>query len=238
MNFRYILAASALVAASSMTQAQVSVQTSTVDLTAVREWSYYDPAFSLLSDQNGVVRFALNSLGTSRAATGNGENGDFLLETFNIHLHSGYRLTGFELTGNYNGQTMTFGSDGVATNSIRVSGQVVEQPFGVPYAAAEDSASNLNGSRSFALTANRLDLSGDKLFHLQAGYQVFASSSYSCGFDYGCREMPSYAEIGFSNTVLTLHTQAVPEPETYALMLAGLAGVGLVARRKRAASGK
>ncbi|MBQ1764805.1 MAG: PEP-CTERM sorting domain-containing protein [Aquincola sp.] len=31
-----------------------------------------------------------------------------------------------------------------------------------------------------------------------------------------------------------LNVAAVPEPETYALMLAGLAGVGLAARRRRA----
>ena len=39
---------------------------------------------------------------------------------------------------------------------------------------------------------------------------------------------------GFSSTSPTVtFTQAIPEPETYALMLTGLAGLTVVARRRR-----
>ncbi len=47
----------------------------------------------------------------------------------------------------------------------------------------------------------------------------------SCGADAGCTAV-SY----FDNVSIT----AVPEPETYALMLAGLAGLAVMARRRRA----
>lgn len=39
--------------------------------------------------------------------------------------------------------------------------------------------------------------------------------------------------LGFGSYTLTDVTPAVPEPGTYALLLAGLAGVGLLARRQR-----
>lgn len=52
----------------------------------------------------------------------------------------------------------------------------------------------------------------------------------ACGADAGCM-----ATTYFDNVSITADIAPIPEPGTYALMLAGLAGVGALVRRRRAA---
>lgn len=59
-----------------------------------------------------------------------------------------------------------------------------------------------------------------------------AAGNYAFDFFFAERHT-SQSNLGISTT-LNLVTTPVPEPETYAMMLAGLAGLGLVARRKQA----
>jgi hypothetical protein len=238
MKFRSILGALALVATAGIAQAQVSIQTSTVDLTGLNDYSYNNPRFSLLSDQNGVVRFSLNSLAADlRVAVEFYGTGDILQEYYNIGLHNGYRLTGFDITGQFNGQTYRFNDSGTATNNAGLYASLTPEPYGTAYVSRNTGVNNLNGTQAFALSANNLNLTGNKVLQLNGIYEANAYWATQCGYDY-CTQVPSYASIALDNPVLTLHTQAVPEPETYALMLAGLAGVGFVARRKKAGSVK
>lgn len=237
MNFRHILGALALIASATAAHAQVSVSASTVDLTALNDYSYYPPSFSLLSDQNGIAKFSLNSyaMGT-RWAVNNGESGDYIQEYFTIGLHQGYRLTGFSITGQFNGQTYVFtpNNDGSATNSLGVYASLTAEPYGQSYVNINRSINNLNGSQNMYVGASGLDLTGNKVLQLNAAINVNAASTTVCN-DSGCHQELSYSSIQLDNPVLTLQTQAVPEPETYAMMGVGLLLLGVVARRRKLA---
>jgi len=62
----------------------------------------------------------------------------------------------------------------------------------------------------------------------QAGYQGFADDSISLAYHYGSIGAGESVTIGYSYTFAAV----VPEPETYAMFLAGLGLMGVVARRR------
>ena len=64
-------------------------------------------------------------------------------------------------------------------------------------------------------------------FALEAGANVFS-------FSYGGLQGVGDEAWGLDNVVINGTPAAVPEPGTWALMAAGLAGIGLIARRRRA----
>lgn len=78
----------------------------------------------------------------------------------------------------------------------------------------------------------------DNLFHARAQANYGSSGTTLVSFE-DLRGTPEgvhgYNDLSFS---FTNTTAPVPEPETYAMMLAGLAGLGFVARRKKTSAVK
>jgi hypothetical protein len=67
------------------------------------------------------------------------------------------------------------------------------------------------------------------VFGQSVGYNVFGDNSVSLAYDIGTIAAGQSVTIGYSYTF----AQAVPEPETYAMLLAGLGLMGFVARRRQ-----
>ena len=88
---------------------------------------------------------------------------------------------------------------------------------------------NINGSTSTVTSTNIL--SG-----LKINANAFSLFSQSLGLTQaGNDALATVTDFGKINSVITANVAAVPEPSTYGLVGFGLAAMGLVARRRRAA---
>jgi hypothetical protein len=117
--------------------------------------------------------------------------------------------------------TLTQASD--ITGSVLAATTIsFENGLNLPLQSVNFSFAGLNGLIDLDASA-----SGFHYANLAAGtYQLLASGSLS-GTGFG--------GIAVLSTTLNVAAAAVvPEPSTYALMLAGIAGIGFVARRRRA----
>ena len=71
---------------------------------------------------------------------------------------------------------------------------------------------------------------------MAGGTGAITSGHYSWTYTLAAGQVAFYTLSGSAIASAELAVAAVPEPETYALMLLGLAGMGAVARRRRTAA--
>ncbi|MYM67717.1 PEPxxWA-CTERM sorting domain-containing protein [Pseudoduganella sp. FT55W] len=130
----------------------------------------------------------------------------------------GYWSTGFSTTG----LDLSLGNGDTSENMAAVAGYKTFTFWG----QYTESVYQLGSTATFTIT----------LGNVSVGQNAVGISSYYGG--YGVPSGQSYVNNQYGNyttftTTATSAIAAVPEPETYAMMLAGLGMVGLIARRRR-----
>ncbi|MYM24481.1 DUF642 domain-containing protein [Duganella sp. FT135W] len=198
-----------------------------------------------------VAIAALFATGAASAATNLITNGDF--ESYSVYVpNGGYTMVGAgssAITGWIVGGVSvdliknSYGSVGANSTSVDMLGTpgpgVLSQSFNyaanTTYNLSFDVSRNPNGS----YTAVQVDVNGVSNLYVGTSTPTTYSFSFTTGAT-GGSELLKFSSVGgdgYSGAVLdnVKLTAAVPEPETYAMMLAGLGLVGFAARRKKQA---
>ncbi len=235
---------SSLFLAGSVAQAATQVSTSGFDLTMTDSMERESFGMNVVSDVGGTIKIAMKQAATrdfSVLADG-GEirsTGDYGWTRLAGAVRQGYQITSLTLSGTVTGLLKVGKPDcvgcywyGDATNDASIQ-WTLTQP-GARTGPAEWKTESLNGVSNFSLSS-ALHTSGAFVFDIDSLANVYAASTVVTidrPSDYPTHYyLPSQSAIRFSDVVLTAHVSAVPEPETYAMLLAGLGLVALARRR-------
>ncbi|AXA91455.1 PEP-CTERM sorting domain-containing protein [Massilia sp. YMA4] len=214
---------------------------------------------TLLTDTGTEVRLALSGVGAddpygerfsgqSRAGMSDSSDNEqtFLWNYWDSYVSfnvaQGYRVKSFTLSGTLTGSLSPasvpadtlprdFGANGVARTHS--SWSLATSNGGDSITAARQD--NLLGTQAFSMTyeseatgAFTLFLSNDITMSLWSAYRAVEANGLQ-SYEY----FPSEASLDTANVVLTIQLAPVPEPDTYAMVLGGLALIACVARRRR-----
>ncbi|MGK5046954.1 PEP-CTERM sorting domain-containing protein [Janthinobacterium sp. GB4P2] len=243
-----------MLAASSMHGAHAQetmdpLQTKNFLLTEYPEYygNTHSQQLTLLSDTNGVTKIGLTGLATSLLMDNYGQslsNGNQHTGMFDVSVRDGYRVTGFSFAATLVGVTLAseapFGSvtqfPGLASNNGWFGANARTSPNGHSLAGESMQLENLNGTQQVLLQGKGLSLSDHFTMAVFGASSISATGGlyYMSGHDWGQSiGLPSYASFRVDNPTLTIFTSPVPEPGTYAMLLAGLTLCGAASLRRR-----
>ncbi|WEF35215.1 PEP-CTERM sorting domain-containing protein [Pseudoduganella chitinolytica] len=235
----------ALIWGTSTAHAATTIETTGFSL-AWTESSAHPLDMQLLSDTDGLVRIAMSvgALGERWDTNTHGDGGignaaDHLLTAIVLQ---GYRITSMTLSAVVNGSmyletrgcNMCETTPGTTANSSTLNWSILR---GGEHAVLPTAyASQVDGTLAISSTAH-MPLEGPFLLALGAENTVAASSSVQLvwdGWDWQQYTLQATAAVDLSDVVLSVQVTPVPEPSTYAMLLAGLGMVAWTARRRAA----
>ncbi|MTV52885.1 PEP-CTERM sorting domain-containing protein [Massilia buxea] len=175
--------------------------------------------------------------------SGGGDTGDSSWHRLAGTVEQGYRITSMTLSATVDGKLfvqslpcdLCTSTDAAASNGASLAWAVTQhgQRVDLPGSALE----NVIAPTQLALTSAQqidgafgLDLTVANTALAQQGFQ----SGYVNGQWYWERYLEAASDITVSDLTLTVQVTAVPEPSTYAMLLAGLCVAGWAARRRKA----
>jgi PEP-CTERM motif len=196
-------------------------------------------AASLIEEGAGSVRIALTGMAAELRAHGVDSGGQpnaisyaTWANSYDVTVNAGYRVTGITLSATLDGALMEGQGDtpGLATNFLRMSFGLGPATYGPAY------VQNFTGYTSLAVDATSLSLSSPFALDLNAYVNNYAESAlYYDSTSGNIYWNGSSADIGLGDVMLTVNVAAVPEPQTWLMLGAGLGALALMARRRRSA---
>ncbi|SHM26995.1 choice-of-anchor C domain-containing protein [Duganella sacchari] len=175
--------------------------------------------------------------GDFESYTGYVPNGGYTLIAAGSNAISGWTVGGVsvDLIKNSYGSVSGTSVDMLGTPGPGVLSQAFNYAANTTYTLSFDVSRNPNGS----YTAVQVDVNGIQNLYVGTGTPTNHSFTFTTGNSAGSQLLTfsSVGGDGYSGAVLdnVSLTAAVPEPETYAMLVAGLGLLGFVARRRKQA---
>jgi hypothetical protein len=181
-------------------------------------------SISLDTLNQDVQNFPANDLTGAGAMNGGGHQ-----SALQVDVRAGYHVTGVSLHALAYGELgvgqVPDGEPGSAANFASIGFLLTAPGAALPFSwQLED----FNGLQPVALGSGTLSLDGT--FRLDIGASVFAQAWGAVGPD---SSSESHALASFGNALLNIQVSPVPEPSAYAMLLGGLALLGMAARARR-----
>ncbi|MCY0914773.1 VPLPA-CTERM sorting domain-containing protein [Massilia sp. H27-R4] len=235
MNMMIRLLVTAALALASVSTAHATSRVDTVAFSIVDQWGASPDM--LLYNSNGLTRIGLSSAASSLGAyTSRYSEGNFYAGLFEVTVHAGYYVTGFAFSGTFEGALDVASNpngtpgNGYAFNSGNIEFSAGSRPYGVFYGEHTQRVDMLDGAVPFTMSSGHVSLATDFNLSLQGLIMVSAYPSVTPQYPSG---IDSFASLRVANPMLTIYTSAVPEPASYGMLLAGVAVIGLVRRRRQ-----
>ncbi|ATQ78125.1 hypothetical protein CR152_29150 [Massilia violaceinigra] len=203
-------------------------------------------AETLVSDVNGAATFSLvnaaHFMGNPNMLNYHTVHGS----VFQLSARAGHKVTGYSVTGGFWGELHVgqspdgSGFPGSAETRSGAWAYAHDVVGGDNFALGEHTTSNLQGHSDFRFDSGPLNKTQPFYLTFEGYIEGYAAPAIWYGNEPG--QMWPYRDYSRADVrlkgplLLTVYTQAVPEPHTYAMTLAGLALLAGVARRRKRAA--
>ncbi len=208
----------------------------------------------LLSDNGGSVQIGLSGAGPllnpvhATATEYEYANGDYGWTQLGGKVKQGYRITSITLSGAFSGALQAGQPDAVCGSNCISQAGIATNAGGITWLVTGDGSvttdvgqlDNVTSPQLLTRTVTR-GLDGDFTLDINSVLGVYTRAAQHSIYHNVNNEFewveevfwPSEGSISLDGMTLTVQIAAVPEPGTYAMLLAGLGLVGFAARRRR-----